>query len=259
MYTPYIPIGKKRDHFWGLRGKWKQHRTAEPATGNSNNPSLKEWLCQSRKITNPTWKRKYKYTGPDEGKLRGKSSGRIHQVQEMLQIIRYWKSTVREHSRDCVPKELHFHRDGVQGARALAQSTSPAAASGPGAATKVVSKHLQRLLLWNPASPAGLVKSCLTVQAAVCTVSHLVKSRQTGKQMLLSSFCFSCCCLKKGISAIKTGSPSRGKHPNKPATPMGLFTQCQVIYRPFLSIILSLCMVGLSFATAASPLLNHKV
>lgn len=114
---------------------------------------------------------------------------------------------------------------------------------------------------------AGLGRSCFTVQTTVCTVSHLAKPRQTGKQMLLSSLFFSCCCLKKGLersSAVRTGSPSRGKGKHQKCHFYGPICPMPYDLQAFLSIILcafckSLCMVGLSSATAAPPLLSPEV
>lgn len=118
-----------------------------------------------------------------------------------------------------------------------------------------------------PCQSVELLKRYLTVETTGCTVSHLAKSRQAGKQikqMLRSSFYLSCSCPKKGAehgaSTIRTGSPSkdRGREnaKTKPATPMGLYLPNAMGFTGlFILFILcafgkSACVTGLSYVMA---------
>lgn len=159
--------------------------------------------------------------GPDEGRWRDKLSGRVDQAGEMLQTLQhtgYWKSTLGDHSRDGVAKEQLClgcdcsNSTGNKCQGSLAQSTSPELPLG---LTQQWSATTYRASAQKTCQSAGLAKSSLTVQTVICAVSHLAKSGQTGKQILLSSS-FMCCCL----SAVRTGSPSRGKgkHQNCPSS-----------------------------------------
>lgn len=107
---------------------------------------------------------------------------------------------------------------------------SEAAASDPQCCQKSCGQQVTLVAsVQKPCQSVELLKSYLTVETIVCTVSHLAKSRQTGKQMLISSFCLSCSCPKKGA---EQGAVPSGQAPPKKTKEQKTQNQTCYSYRP---------------------------